>query len=521
VKAEDYFDQKKRLATLYSLKDAATGRIVPFVPRREQDMVFDCLRSGVRKIIILKARRLGMSTAIGIYSADMAIFGEGRQISIIDRTQSDASLKLNGIVKVAYESLDDDVKARIKVRRDNDSSWELGVDTQPSSAIFAGINSRGGTNQLLHLSELGVIQADDPKRCEEIITGAIPTAEHGVTVIETTWKGGRSGMLWNLVKEAQEIAPEHRTLNDWHLFFFPWWSDLTYSEDGNLAAIEPETLKYLSEKEAEIGMAFTTGQKCWYARRRKTLGLFIYREFPTTIDECFKAPIEGAIYSPELDKLRMAGGIKQFPVDRTALVHTFWDLGAPVNTVVLYAQIVSHEIRIVDCDMTWGDALLDLTPVERVAMIKAKGYLLGNHYLPHDGAATQKSGRTFQADLESAGLPNTRIIPQTVDKWIGINRLRQLLPRFVFRQPACENLLEALMCYHMQRVTGGGLAKDEPVHDASSHAADACRMIAEAEMAGMLEGGSQIAIQSRRGGAGVKVKMGLSHEVNRRVVVRR
>lgn len=492
MKAEDYFDQKKRLDTLYSLKDAATGRIVPFIPRPEQQKVFECLRSGVRKIIILKARRLGMSTAIGIFSADSAIFGEGRQISIIDRTQSDASLKLNGIVKIAYESLDEDVKARIKVRRDNDSSWEVGVLDQPSSTIFAGMNSRGGTNQLLHLSELGVIQADDPKRAEEIITGAIPTAEHGVTVIETTWKGGRGGVLWKIVKDAMELPIEKRTLNDWHLFFFPWWSDPTYTDEGSVSDLPEDLVKYFAEKEVEIGHKFTDGQKCWYARRKATIGIFMFREFPTTIAECFSAPVEGAIYAREMDRARAEGRVKPYAVDGGALVHTFWDEGAPINTSVWYAQFVGGEIRIIDCDCE-----LDLTPVERVAYMKAKGYNLGNHYFTHAALQTETSGKTRAVQFQEAGLVNIRTVPRTLDIWVGINEVKQRFPTMIFNSKTCARGIEGLDYYHTKPVSSGGILSQDPVHDWSSHICDALRTMAEALMSGMVEGGSAIAKETR------------------------
>ena len=57
--------------------------------------------------------------------------------------------------------------------------------------------------------------------------------------------------------------------------------------------------------------------------------------------------------------------------------------GAPLNTVVWYFQIVAAEFRVIDCDSD-----LDLTPVQRVARMVAKGYPYGSHFLPHDAMAT-------------------------------------------------------------------------------------------------------------------------------------
>ena len=81
---------------------------------------------------------------------------------------------------------------------------------------------------------------------------------------------------------------------------------------------------------------------------------------------------------------------------------------------------------------------------------------------------------------------NLKAVPRTYDIWVGINRLRQMLPRFSFRIPECERGLEALSNYHTIRETSTGVARDEPCHDWSSHACDALRLVGEAEAAGML-----------------------------------
>ena len=110
------------------------------------------------------------------------------------------------------------------------------------------------------------------------------------------------------------------------------------------------------------------------------------------------------------------------------LLHTAWDLGSPVNTAVWYFQLgPMGEIRVIDCDLD-----LDIPPVERVARMLGKGYLYGSHFLPHDAMQTQKSGRTFLNELKEAGLASLRAVPRTDDIWVGVNRLRQMLPRFSF-----------------------------------------------------------------------------------------
>jgi hypothetical protein len=472
-----------RLANLYSIKRAEDGKVIPFRPRPEQIKVFDLLlRQGVKRLIILKARRLGMSTAIDILLTDQVLFNAGLQASIVDQTASDAERKMATIVKTAVENLPPSMAKALVVEKESAGQLEICIKGDTVSALFAGLRARGGTNNWLHLSEWGVIQADDPRRSEEILTGALPSAEHGVIVVETTWKGGRGGHLWKLVCEAQETPEETKTGKDWHLVFFPWWIDQTYTVEGDTRSIGRENAKYLADLERTIGQPLTDGQKLWYDRQQRSLGMFIFREFPSTIDECFRAPVEGAIYADILDRLRNEGAIGPRIVDESALVHTCWDLGSPNNVVTWYFQLFGNEVRVIDCDTD-----LDKTPVQRVAWMLGKGYNYGSHYLPHDAAATNTSGRSFEQELREAGLKSTRVVPRTHDVWVGINRLRQIMPRFSFRTPACDVGLDALIAYHHKPTSSSGLADDKPVHNWASHAADALRILAEAEMAGMIK----------------------------------
>ena len=129
---------------------------------------------------------------------------------------------------------------------------------------------------------------------------------------------------------------------------------------------------------------------------------------------------------------------------------------------------------------------LDITPAERIARIYARGWPMGNHLIPHDAEATQKSGKTFYAELLELGMSNVKIVPRTKDIWMGINYTRSIFDRFEFRTPECTRGVEALCCYHKRASTATGAAVEEPVHDWSSHFADALRMLGEADMHGYL-----------------------------------
>jgi hypothetical protein len=201
--------------------------------------------------------------------------------------------------------------------------------------------------------------------------------------------------------------------------------------------------------------------------------------------ECdFNIGRPGAVYAKLIEAAYAEGRITDCPVADT-LVHTSWDLGAPSNTSVWYWQVVGREIRVIDCDI--GLLPNVETATQRVAWMMRKGYHFGKHFLPHDAGRTENSGATMHGELVKAGLENCVILPRTADIWTGINGLKGLFPSLVFRRKQTLPGIEALEAYHTKEVEIGKIISSEPVHDWSSHTADAMRYMAEAVQAGFIK----------------------------------
>jgi hypothetical protein len=311
------FPQELRNSSLYSIR-TGDGKVIPFRPRLQQQRVLEMIfMQGLKRTVILKTRQLGFSTLLGVICTDQLCWTTGKQLSLIDRTQENARQKLRDIVALAYDSLHDELKARFIVSRSN--AGEFGVrfheyDQAQTSTLFAGTHARGGANSFLWISEWGYVQCEDLRRSEEILTGAIPSAKDGTIVVETTWRGGRGGHLWDIVKKALETSEEQKQPDDWRVVFFPWQDDPAYC-DQEPRQLTEETLRYFSNKPG-----FSGGQMSWYQRAREQYGLFIKREFPTVLEECFQTPIEGAIYAEIIDRLRACGAIRPAVVDTSSLV---------------------------------------------------------------------------------------------------------------------------------------------------------------------------------------------------------
>jgi hypothetical protein len=106
-------------------------------------------------------------------------------------------------------------------------------------------------------------------------------------------------------------------------------------------------------------------------------------------------------------------------------------------------------------------------------------YVYDTHNFPHDMANTEfGTGRTrYEVAEDLFGSKNVNIV-QKIGVEDGINAARIILPRCRFDKKKCEKGLRALFNYHRQWDDRLQEFKNKPVHDWSSHAADAFRYFA-------------------------------------------
>jgi hypothetical protein len=190
--------------------------------------------------------------------------------------------------------------------------------------------------------------------------------------------------------------------------------------------------------------------------------------------ECsFEASIKGAIYSGELDRARASGQITRVSVDPVLPVDTDWDLGVGDATTIWFSQSLrSGEIRLIDYYESSGEGLPHYAQV-----LKDKGYTYGTHWAPHDIQVRElASGRSRLEAAASLGI-RFQVAPNVALE-DGIHAARMLFPRCWFDADKCKAGLEALQHYRRDYNTRLNEFKAVPVHDWSSHGADAFRYLA-------------------------------------------
>lgn len=190
--------------------------------------------------------------------------------------------------------------------------------------------------------------------------------------------------------------------------------------------------------------------------------------------ECsFEAAIRGAFYGKEMKQAELDGRLTRVPYEPVSEVWTAWDLGMDDSTAIWFAQTVGREVRIIDYYEAQGMAL-----DHYVKVLRDKPYVYASHLLPHDVRVRELgTGKSRLETLEGFGLRNATVVPaQSVED--GINAVRLLLPKCWFDLTKCKQGVESLKQYRSDFDEKNGVFSSRPLHDWTSHAADAFRYLA-------------------------------------------
>lgn len=466
---EHLSDYKWRINNLYFVRDKK-GRKVPFRLNTAQQYVVENMWY---QTIIPKARQLGMTTFYTLFYLDQILFSENKVAGIIAHREEDMRRIFRDKILFALNHLHPWLKELIggpKVQTANELVFNNGGN------IFTSLSTRSGTVNFLHVSEYGYICAHDPHKADEILSGAINSVEAGQMISIESTAEGREGHFYRLVMEAETKRKRGLQLTplDFKILFFPWWWEPQYKVDDSSYVVVPDELQqYFRNLEALHNIKLTREQQVWYVKKRETLGEAIFRQYPSTIDECFQVTTQGAYYSREMSRVYEENRVGFFPMDDRVEVNVAWDLGMNDNNVLIFYQEIGEEIRFVDYYENSGYGL-----DHYVQVIRDKGYRIGINILPHDVAVRDLStGISREQYLWDAGVRNIIVMPK-IGLMEGIDRVRRVFPRFRFHEEKTKPLVEGLHNYRREYNKKLGVEMDQPRHDVNSHRVDAVRQLA-------------------------------------------
>lgn len=406
-----------------------------FSTRPYQRPFFDTMRKGCKRAVLVWHRRAGkektswnymiMQAAkkVGIYYYFFPHFSQGRKIL------------WDGIDKQGFRFLDHIPKELIE---GNPNSTEMKIRLKNGSIIQVigtnNIDSIVGTNPIGCVFTEYSLQ--DPTAWQLI--RPILRENGGWAVFNFTPRGANHG------KEIFDMASYNP---DWYCQLLTVRD--TLDETGHRIISEEDI-----EEERKSGMSED----------------YIQQEFYCS----FTLGVEGAYYAKYIQNARDEDRIGRVPYDRQSRVYTAWDIGYGDSTAIIFYQICGNEIHLIDYYENHGEGLPHYAKV-----LQDKPYIYGDHFAPHD-----IDSHAFSSGLSAREVGNSlgiRFIPLPTLKLSienGIEALRGLFPRLWIDSDKCSRLIKCLENYRKEFDQNLNVYKSRPVHDWSSHGADAARYLA-------------------------------------------
>lgn len=256
------------------------GSIVPFHLNDQQRRLNETIEQDIRtkghaRVIILKARQLGMSTFSAGYMTHKVTNGRGKLAMVVSHV-SDSTDALFGMTQRMYNMLPAPIKPSTKFA----SRRELYFDKLDSRYIVGTAGSAGlgrsQTIQYLHGSEVAFWPKTTAKETFNGLAQAVPNGNGSAIILEST-ANGTSGLFYEMWHAAV------RGENGYTPVFFPW------NEFDEYRRPVPEGFERTPEEEELVEVyGLDDEQLCF---RREKIGLNGYnqflQEYPLTPEEAF------------------------------------------------------------------------------------------------------------------------------------------------------------------------------------------------------------------------------------------
>lgn len=273
----DDFDFYAKNALQIRTKEA---EVVPLKLNEAQRRLLDVVNAqwraeGKVRVIILKARQMGLSTAVGGWLYFRASQRRAQKALVMTH-KAESTAALFDMTKRYYDNTPDALRPSTKYS----SKKELKFDKLDSGYVVATAGgeavARGETLTLAHLSELAFWPKNQAKALLSGIMDAIPNSKGSAVFIEST-ANGVSGEFYDFWKKAESGE------NGYIPIFLPWFIQAEYREPV------PEGFQR-TPLEEDLVERFDLDDEQLMFRRRKVAekGIDLFRqEYPSTADEAF------------------------------------------------------------------------------------------------------------------------------------------------------------------------------------------------------------------------------------------
>lgn len=477
-------DRLWRLSHLYYIVDKNGDRVL-FKPNSVQRKLIADLTN---RNLVLKSRQHGVTTLICLLWLDACLFRHNTMAGIVAHKKEDSEAFFRNKVLYAYENLPRWLQRRRPIVR-RDMSGELTFSN--GSRISVSTSHRGGTLQMLHVSEYGPMVSMFPLRAKEVKTGALNTVSpDGIVVIESTAYGAY-GEFYQMAQRAMTLlrmvlaGAARLTKMDYRFHFFGWFEDDTNEIDADDVPIGSELTSYFEQVEGEAHIDLSPRKRAWYAKKAEEQGDKMKQEHPSLPAEAFERAVEGAYFTREIARCEKEGRLCDLPIIPGVKVNTFWDIGRGDYTCIWFHQQVGAWHHFIDYYEANGEQAPHF-----VKVLRDRDYIYGRHFLPHDGIITEWAGtgnKTRIQILQEMLPAKVEMVERIDDITEGVDMLRRVFEVARFDRTRCgENPpgsgrggLPSLRAYQRKWDEKQERWRDFPEHNWAADGTDALRTFAQ------------------------------------------
>jgi hypothetical protein len=196
-------------------------------------------------------------------------------------------------------------------------------------------------------------------------------------------------------------------------------------------------------------------------------------EFAQEMECSFNAAVRGAYFGKVLAEAEEEGRICQVPYDPALPVSTSWDLGIADATAIWYLQVSpGGQIRLINYQEYHGASIPDI-----IREMRKLPYQYNTHIAPHDIRVRELGTGTSRYEVAATNGVRFHIC-RNMPLMDGIDATRNMLRKTWIDTDKCQLGLNFLQLYRADFNERTGVPSTRPLHDHTSHAADALRMFA-------------------------------------------
>lgn len=272
--AEKLMNPIWRMTNIYKIRTKIPGyegKDVTFVPNFTQQAIFQAIEDGKKRIVVLKPRKLGVTTGVVLYLLDQAMYRPNQMCRTIAHRKQTVSEIFNDIARFAYDNIDPGLRPeeRYSTRSELDFA-SIG------SKYSVDVEARGLTPTILHFSE--VAYADDEAKLEDTLE-SLPLTAVGIAESTANGKGNwfeRTFMdNWHRMKRGETPI--------WWPMFFAWFDDPT----NRIASLGYQFTFGKEARELKARFNLDDDQIAWWDQKKSQLLDRMPELYPSTPEEAF------------------------------------------------------------------------------------------------------------------------------------------------------------------------------------------------------------------------------------------